>query len=144
MGLLTDILKDIPLSANLLEKIRTFEEEIASLKQENAMLKDDLHQAKGEIQKLEKRIEELTHLPDLHERDKEILRYLFRTDVDPYPASIAQSLNFEHLAEVELRLNNLIKLGYIRRPNSNVMIGGSMPEYRLTDKGKEYVLNNLL
>ena len=142
MGLLTDILKDLPLSTNLQEKVRTFEAENAALKTENAILKDDLHQAKGEIQKLEKRIEELTHMPDLGEQEKEILRYLFRSDVDRDSGSIIRSLNFEHPEEARLRLNNLSNLGYIQPPPSRPM-PGRIPQYRLTDKGREYVLDNL-
>jgi predicted nuclease with TOPRIM domain len=143
MGLLTDILKDLPLSANLQEKVRTFEAENAALKTENAILKDDLRQAKAEIQKLEKRLEELTHTPELHEQERAILRYLFRSDVDRDSGSIISSLNFEHPEEARLRLNNLSKLGYVQPPRSRPM-PGRIPQYRLTDKGREYVLNNLL
>ncbi len=141
MGLLTDILKDLPLSANLQEKVRTFEAENAALKTENAILKDDLHQAKGEIQKLEKRIEELTHTDDLHEQEKKILRYLFRSDVDRDLGSIIRNLKFEHPEEAKLRLSNLSRLRYVISPPR---LPVRITAYQLTDKGREYVLNNLL
>ena len=44
MGLLTEILKDVPLSAVLREKVLTLERENESLKDENASLKDDLRE----------------------------------------------------------------------------------------------------
>lgn len=60
MSILTDILKEIPLSAVLREKVSTIETENAALKTENAILKDDLRQAKSQITQLNKRVEELT------------------------------------------------------------------------------------
>jgi predicted RNase H-like nuclease (RuvC/YqgF family) len=74
MGLLTDILKEIPQAAVLKEKIATVEAKYASTETENAILKDDLHQAKAKILQLEKQIEELTH-KDLSETEIEILKY---------------------------------------------------------------------
>ena len=45
MGLLTDILKEIPQAAVLREKIASIEAKYAAADTENAILKDDLRQA---------------------------------------------------------------------------------------------------
>ena len=45
MGLLTDIAKEIPISAVLKEKIEALEAENGALKTEVAILKDDLREA---------------------------------------------------------------------------------------------------
>ena len=52
MSLLGDFLKDIPLSANLQEKVRTPEARYAAHKTENVILKDDLRKANIEIKNL--------------------------------------------------------------------------------------------
>ena len=47
MGLLTDIAKEIPISAVLKEKIEALEAENGALKTEVAILKDDLREAQA-------------------------------------------------------------------------------------------------
>ena len=47
MGLLTDILKEVPLSTELRKKIAKTEAENDALKTENVILKDDLREAKA-------------------------------------------------------------------------------------------------
>src|SRR2546421_12473495 len=61
MGALFDLLKDIPLSAVLKEKIATFESENAALKTEIAILKDDKRKLQAENKRLKHEIEKLTH-----------------------------------------------------------------------------------
>jgi predicted nuclease with TOPRIM domain len=141
MWLIDDILKGLPENSLLREKLRTLEEKFASLETEVAILKDDNRKLRTENEKLKNRIEGLTHAPDLHEQEKEILRYLFRSDVDRDLGSIIRNLNFEHPEEAKLRLNNLSKLRYVIEPPRLPI---RMNAYRLTDKGREYVLNNLL
>ena len=59
MGLVSDILKEIPLSAVLKEKIVAIEAENASLQTEVAILKDDLREAKAENKRLTDEINNL-------------------------------------------------------------------------------------
>ena len=80
MSLLSDLLKETPLSVVLKEKVATIEAENAALKTENAILKDDLRQAKTQLTKLEKRVEELTNNPDLDETDVLLLREIALID----------------------------------------------------------------
>jgi hypothetical protein len=71
-GTTNRILKDIPLSANLREKIRTFEAENRPEKTENTILEDDLREAPSRLQELEAKLGAATQKPDVDE----ILRYL--------------------------------------------------------------------
>lgn len=60
MGLLTDILKEIPQAAVLKEKIATIEDKYAATETANAILKDDLREAKAQIKQLQDQTEKLT------------------------------------------------------------------------------------
>jgi len=80
MSLLTDILKEVPLSTVLKEKLSTLETEIASLKTENAILKDDLRELKRENQILKDEINRATHSFDLDDTMKHILLILAQQD----------------------------------------------------------------
>jgi len=60
MGFITDILKEVPLSAVLREKLGTAEAEAETLKTENANLRESVKQKDAEIERLKKEIERLT------------------------------------------------------------------------------------
>ena len=60
MGLI-DLLKDVPLSAVLKEKILTLEAENKSLKAENSVLNEKLSQSEEQRWALEKQIVEINH-----------------------------------------------------------------------------------
>jgi hypothetical protein len=72
------------------------------------------------------------------EKDKLILRYLYRSDVSRVSSLVAEAVNLD-LTETEYRLNRLIKHRFVRRPSRR--IGNLFPEYPLLDRGVEYVLN---
>ena len=74
MGWITDLLKEVPLSAVLKEKIATIEAKNAQTEAENASLKDDLREAKAEIAKLKNQIEAFPHKDDLNETEIKILQ----------------------------------------------------------------------
>ena len=74
MGLLSDILKEIPQAAVLKEKKGDIEAKYAASDTENAILKDDLRKAKAEIARLEKQIEELTYKDELDDVEREIIK----------------------------------------------------------------------
>src|SRR5690349_1585929 len=107
MGFLTDVLKEIPLSAVLKEKIASIEAKHAATETENAILKDDLHEAKAEITKLKKQIEELAHKDDLDENDRQVLVTILQLDKSAYSDLIARQLNLHqqraayHLEKLE-------------------------------------------
>jgi predicted nuclease with TOPRIM domain len=71
MGLITDLLKDIPLSAVLREKMASAEQKYAALDTENAILKDDKRDLQVRVVELERQvanlkqeIETLAHIDD--------------------------------------------------------------------------------
>jgi DNA-binding MarR family transcriptional regulator len=141
MGFLTDVLKEVPLSAVLREKIAAFEAENASLKTENAILKDDLRQAKGEVVKLKEEIQRLTHQDDLDEMSVKILAYLADSDGELIEATDLERITGLHPARVKHLTDNLEKQGYVAGRHSG---GGVVSLYNLTPKGREYAVKNNL
>jgi hypothetical protein len=137
MGLLTDILKEVPLSDELRKQIAMIEAENDRLKTENVILKDDLREAKAQIIKLEKRIDEFTHIPELDETDIQILKEIALTS-DPAASYLAEKLNL-NLAMIEFRLQRLIDIDYL----STWSIGGT-ERYSLQPKSREYLIKNNL
>jgi len=140
MSLLADILKEIPLSAVLREKISTAEAEITILKDENAFLKDKLREAKTQIGNLEKRIENLTHNPDLDETDVLLLKHLAL--IEHYEQRTAERIALPSelkLLVVKHRLHRLVGSGYLMAHS----IGG--PDYYVQQKSLDHLIkNNLL
>ena len=137
MGLLTDVLKEVPLSAELRKKIAKIEAENDGLKTENVILKDNLREAKAQIIKLEKRIDQFTHNPELDKTDILILKEIALTS-DPAASYLAEKLNL-NLAMVEFRLQRLIDIDYL----SIWSIGGA-ERYSLQPKSREYLIKNNL
>lgn len=137
MGLLTEILKEVPLSAELRKKIAKIEAENDGLKTENVILKDNLREAKAQIMKLEKRIDHFTHNPELDETDILILKEIALT-TDPAASYIAEKLNLS-LTIIDFRLQRLIDIDYL----STWSIGGA-ERYSLQPKSQEYLIKNNL
>ncbi len=77
------------------------------------------------------------------EKDKEIMQYLFQSNVDRVLSVIKSQLNFEHTEELKLHLNTMIKHGHVHT-RYNYRQGRRFLEYWLTDKGRDYVVRNLL
>src|SRR5262249_19329777 len=137
MGWLTELFKDIPISPQLREKLAALEDENDALKTDNVLLKDDLREAKAEIIKLEKRLDEFTHHPELDETDTLIIKEIALTS-DPDAAYLARKLNLD-LATVEFRLERLPEIDYV----SSWSIGGS-ERYSLEPKSREYLVKHNL
>ncbi|MEK6337236.1 MAG: hypothetical protein AABM67_20125 [Acidobacteriota bacterium] len=142
--MLTDILKEVPLSAELRKQIAKIEAEndrlkteSDGLKTENVILKDNLRDAKAELIKLEKRLDQFTHSPELDETDISILKEIALT-TDPVASYIAEKLNL-NLTIIEFRLQRLIEIDYL----STWSIGGS-ERYSLQPKSQEYLIKNNL
>src|SRR5215813_11003124 len=88
MGLLTDILKEIPQAAVLKEKIADIEAKYAASDTENAILKDDLRRAKTEIAKLKQQVEKLSHKEDLNDAEVELLLSISQLGADAASTTI--------------------------------------------------------
>lgn len=78
-----------------------------------------------------------------NERERQILWYLFQSNVDRDLGSIVACLRFQYSEETVHYLENLAGHGYIRLP-PRWSVTNAFPEYRLTPKGREYVMKNLL
>ena len=139
MGLLTDILKEIPQAAVLKEKIASIEAKYAAADTENAILRDDLRKANAEITELKKQIETLTHkdseLPDIEIKILQLLGGRYEHHAGALSAYLG-----EHLTRIEYHLGNLQRDGYIY--HSPALIAGAPTNYYLTHKGQEYLVKN--
>jgi predicted nuclease with TOPRIM domain len=94
MGWLTDLFHEMPLSHELRQKLATVEAESDTLKTENVLLKDDLREAKAEIIRLEKRLDQFTHRPELDQVDVNILTEL-ALNSDPAASYLAAKLSLD-------------------------------------------------
>ena len=137
MGWLTDVFKDIPLPLELRAKLAAVEAENDALKTDNVILKDDLRQAKGELLRLEKRLDQYTHTPELDETDVNILKEVALTS-EPAAAYLSAKLNIE-VGVVDFHLEQLTETDYL----SAWSIGG-IERYSLRPKGREYLIRHNL
>jgi hypothetical protein len=137
MGWLTDLFNEIQLSPQLREKLAAIESETDALKTDNILLKDDLREAKAQIIRLENRLEEFTHRPDLDETDAQILKEIALTS-DPDAAYLARKLGLE-MGTLDFRLQRLTEIEYL----STWSIGGS-ERYSLEPKSREYLVKHNL
>jgi DNA-binding transcriptional ArsR family regulator len=141
MSLLADILKEVPLSLVLREKISDLEAENAALKTEIAIVKDDLRQAKAQITEFEKQLERLAHHDvALDEAKTKILVAIAKESTVFNLGKLAASLQMEYV-HFEYHLHYLLENGYVDarkpRPTSHKM-------WRLAQKGREYLIENNL
>jgi len=116
MGLLTDILKEIPHTAVLQEKIATVEAKYAATETENAILKDDLREAKAEIVKLKKQVEELSHIDDINEVEIGILKDMAEIGVDYFTSENMANRYPMTPARFDYHLQRLKDAGYASSP----------------------------
>jgi predicted RNase H-like nuclease (RuvC/YqgF family) len=137
MGWLTDIFKETPLSPQLREKLAAVESEVDALKTDNVLLKDDLREARAQVLRLEKKLDEFTHRPELDDTDVQILREIALT-TDPEITYLSRRLAVEK-GVLEFRLERLADIDYL----STWSIGGS-ERYSLEPKGREYLVKHNL
>jgi len=135
MGWLTDLFTHAPLSPQLREKLAAVESEVDGLKTDNVLLKDDLREAKAQVLRLEKKLDEFTHRPELDEIDVQILKEIALT-TDPEITYLMRRLNEEKNA-LEFKLQRLVDIEYL----STWSIGGS-ERYSLELKGREYLVKH--
>jgi predicted nuclease with TOPRIM domain len=134
MGLLTDILKEIPQAAVLKEKIADIEAKYAAADTENAILKDDLRKANAEIAKLKKQVEELTHKDGLDETESGILTLLADGQLTHNSLRNVLELPEERLSYY---LRRLMDDKYIR---SGPETSSRQRRFTLDQKGREYLI----
>jgi len=140
MSLLADILREIPLSTVLREKIATIDAENAALQTENAILKDDLREAKAQTTQLSKEIDRLTHIDEnLDEIEVALLRAL--TNKSVHEIEQLAGIVGSDLTRVEYHLEKLIAADYVSVPPP-IIAGPTW--YYLEHKGREYLIKRNL
>ena len=140
MGLLTDIIKEIPHTAVLQEKIAAVEAKYAATETENAILKDDLRAAQKEITKLKEQVETFTHLDsELNSVEIKLLQYLPLAHIPNDVEGLASYLTQE-VTRIQYHLGRLEDKSYV--VSAKVSIPGMRPPYVLTQKGREYLVKN--
>jgi predicted RNase H-like nuclease (RuvC/YqgF family) len=119
MGWLFGLLKEIPLSAVLKEKITSIEAKHAAIDTENAILKDDLRHAKTEIAKLTKQVEQLSHKEEpphveLDDTEIDLLKLIADLGYDNSTTEMIR-LNRKQIPEqkLEYHLERLVQAGFI-------------------------------
>jgi chromosome segregation ATPase len=136
MGWLTELLKEIPLSTVLREKLVAVEAKHSELEDENARLKDDLREAKAEIKTLEKRIAELTYADDLPAVEIEILK-LLADGREPKRQVLARKFNL-HFQRLKYHFERMTLEGYISHIQTRVSTGME-DVYFLEHRGRDYL-----
>jgi hypothetical protein len=137
MGWLTDLFSNVSLPPELREKLAAVEAENDALKTDNVILKDDLRQAKAQVLRLEKRLDQYTHTPELDETDVSILKEVAVTS-EPAAPYLSAKLSIE-LGALDFRLEQLTETDYL----SAWSIGG-IERYSLRPKGREYLIRHNL
>jgi len=141
MGILTDILKELPLSAVLREKLQELEKRYDQLEKENRKLKAENGSLRQSMDELTQRLSQLEHdsapsklsqvalaiLDVYRQRDK---TKLFKE------AEIIQALNFGKI-QIESAIDELKNTDMIR-PTMISHDYGVL--YSLTEKGKKYLI----
>lgn len=136
MGLM-DLLKDIPLSAILKEKIAALDEEVASLKQENAFLKDENRKLKAENKRFKDEIQSLTHTDDLDETLIQLLIFLAEREGQMVNDSGLSSALKVDKARARYFAGELEKPGYISVDDHS----GIITFYSLAHAGRKYLMD---
>jgi hypothetical protein len=133
MGWITDILKEVPLSAVLREKLSDVEREVTALKQENATLREENARLKLELRPPI----ESAGLSDI-ETQILILLSLERGYVMPEKMSFMLKLS---PTKSDYYTSKLHDDGYISCPP---LIMDGIMRFKLSQKGREYLVKNNL
>lgn len=139
MGLLQDLLKEVPLSAVLKERVALAEQKFDQVDKENQRLRQ-------RVANLEKEVSDLhAQLPcepaqGLDEDTCRVLVYLFRAqDQKRDVGALAGHLQIEH-GVAEYYLERLNELGLALRTGGNYRYGHTY--WGLTTQGRQYVVEN--
>jgi regulator of replication initiation timing len=138
MGLIDDIIKALPENSILREKVRNLDAENISLKAEVASLKDDKRELIAENKKLKDEIERLTREEDLNDKEIKILSHVGKSTASFGVDDAARALQMNP-AEVDYLVGKLRERGFVSLAGR---MRGQPPQYRLEQKGKDYIFKN--
>ena len=146
MGIIWDIVKDLPTVGVLKEKILDLDAKLGALETENSILSGDLRKANIQIDNLteeNKRIKEQLN-PSIEQKEQlaevahEILMFFGRYN-DSIPNNVVtQQINGD-ATTITYHLTDLTERNYLENAASNRGEGGRR---RLTQKGKKYVMDH--
>jgi predicted HTH transcriptional regulator len=138
MGWIIDLLKDVPLSAVIREKLLSAEQKIALLESENANLQSQVHELRQEIQRRDDIIQkEKSHDALLEEIKDKILLFLHKHG-DVSLDHLAQSLNIKN----DVATMHLKEL-FSKDMTTTVAVGRSV-KWHLQPKGTRYLVDHKL
>jgi predicted RNase H-like nuclease (RuvC/YqgF family) len=141
MSLLSDILKEVPLSSVLKEKIADLEAKNAALETEVAILKDELRKTKQENSVLRKNVDERDKVSfEIDETAQSILKLLAQHSSEIPEDYLASALQI-HPTRLSFYLTELETAGYV---GHIAYISDAPSEYYLSQQGKKYALSNNL
>jgi len=130
MGIITDIIKELPISAILRDKLQELERKYDALEVENAKLKE-------ENQYLKTKLEEITSTGKLSDLEVKILLLLSSSNRELTAEMIASRLGL-NLTKTEYYLERI----YNKYVYSHDYYTGRPSEYYLMQKGREYLVEN--
>ncbi len=139
MGIIFDMLKDMPLSAVLRERLQDLETKYNELEIEKSKLQDENAKLKSENGNLQARLRELSESSKLCQDEIDILIFLSSCGTEPTAEMISQHLNL-NLTKTEYYLKRMLK----KYVNSYDYVRGTPSEYYLLQKGREYLVENNL
>jgi hypothetical protein len=147
MGIFTDLLKEVPLSAVLKEKLLDAEAKYAASETQVSLLEIDLKKANIQIKELQAENQRLKDEintfsqapPELHETAQKILRVFASHNVDRLGKNALLNLVQANQIEVNYYLDELEENGYLEPAGFNRGEGGA---YRLGQKGRKYLMEH--
>ncbi|MGR3173786.1 MAG: hypothetical protein ACUZ8N_04225 [Candidatus Scalindua sp.] len=146
MGFITDLLKDIPLSAVIREKLIEVEKKLSVFEQQNKQLQTNLNQATKEIQSLKELNQELQRTKDQDTKKidnvtEQILQQFFDARNDLPLSFIESSLSLDTNI-VKYHFDILREHEYIGLASVGLDLPGcSGPAlYSISPKGRKYVM----
>lgn len=148
MGFITDILKDIPLSAVIREKLIDAEKKITVFEKQNKELVSQLEKATHKIQSLEKlnqKLQGATYQEEekLDKVTEQILQQFFETDRELSSEYFVSTLSLK-INVVKYHFDILIDNGYIDHASTSrsFITNQSSTTYSIAQKGREYIIKN--
>jgi len=145
MGFITDLLKDVPLSAVIKEKLISAEKEILILQTENKNLKISLEQKNKEIERLNQVINSFNEgqsIKKLNDKEYKILKYFYDRNEEITIGRIAQNLSIE-IRVVEYHVEKLLQSGFIELTKAETnWIPKEPAKYGIKQQGRAYIIEN--
>ena len=151
MGWIIDLLKDIPLSAVVKEKLIDAEKKILVLEQQNEYLQTNLNQANKEIERLNQIINGMKAKKDDSKKHydpvtEQILKQFFNAGKG-LSINDFTSIMLMNISTIQYHFDILLQNGLITQTKAGFessWTGESSPDmYDLTHDGRKYVIENI-